>query len=164
MWVCSWGSCKSLISSCDFCTYSPYLLGRERHYLVKGCFCKTQAASPIPLMISMSIGKTNQKLLTWRHGNTAGLNTMKSARLSISLSSSSSFLLLVLHNDLFSVAQGPGLSGVGEKVRNNHWCWLNLIEFSSLFSWDPGGTMRQWGKITKIDIICIHGTLEKLCL
>lgn len=35
----------------------------ERHFMVRGCFEKTQAASRIPPMISRSICKTKEKLL-----------------------------------------------------------------------------------------------------
>lgn len=39
---------------------------QERHFLVRGCFFnKIQAGSRIPLMISMSIHRMNQKLLAW---------------------------------------------------------------------------------------------------
>lgn len=46
--------------------YVVPLSPQERHFFGKGLFCKTQGASGIPLMISMSICNTTQKLLAGR--------------------------------------------------------------------------------------------------
>ena len=39
-----------------------FLSRRERHFMVRGCFCKTEARSRIPLAVSKSVCKTKQKL------------------------------------------------------------------------------------------------------
>lgn len=36
------------------------------HFLLSGCLCTAPSTGRIPLMISMSVCKTKQKLLTWR--------------------------------------------------------------------------------------------------
>lgn len=46
----------------------------------RGCSCKTQAPSGIPIMISMSTCKTRQKLLAGRPWGKTGLNKMEPER------------------------------------------------------------------------------------
>lgn len=86
MWVQSWvsSSCKSLISNHYFFTHFPHLPGRGT-FQQGTILLKTQTASKIPLMISMSIAEANS--LKALETTQTGIRRVRDSRLFILLQS-----------------------------------------------------------------------------